>query len=228
MFGLDERIAAASDGASIWIVLAVAILLGLRHATDPDHLVAVTTLVAGGRERAARRAAELGLAWGLGHAATLLAFGLPVLLLGSVLPQRARQAVETVIGFVIVYLALRLLVRWRSGELRFHAHPHAHGTRTRRGAFAIGLMHGAGGSTGVSVLVLASVGSTVVAVMSLALLAAFTVVSMSVMSSGVGWMLASRPAGASLGAVAPALGGASLLFGVWYATAAWTLTPYPF
>jgi hypothetical protein len=228
MFGLDERIAAASDGASIWIVLAVAILLGLRHATDPDHLVAVTTLVAGGRERAARRAAELGLAWGLGHAATLLAFGLPVLLLGSVLPQRARQAVETVIGFVIVYLALRLLVRWRSGELRFHAHPHARGTRTRRGAFAIGLMHGAGGSTGVSVLVLASVGSTVVAVMSLALLAAFTVVSMSVMSSGVGWMLASRPAGASLGAVAPALGGASLLFVVWYATAAWTLTPYPF
>jgi HupE / UreJ protein len=228
MFGLDERIAAASDGASIWIVLAVAILLGLRHATDPDHLVAVTTLVAGGRERAARRAGELGLAWGLGHAATLLAFGLPVLLLGSVLPQRARQAVETVIGFVVVYLALRLLVRWRSGELRFHAHPHAHGTRTRRGAFAIGLMHGAGGSTGVSVLVLASVGSTVVAVLSLALLAAFTVVSMSVMSSGVGWMLASRPAGASLGAVAPALGGASLLFGLWYATAAWTLTPYPF
>jgi hypothetical protein len=228
MFGLDERIAASSNGASIWIVLAVAVLLGLRHATDPDHLVAMTTLVAGGRERAARRAGELGLAWGLGHAATLFAFGLPILLLGSVLPERVQQAAETAIGFVIVYLALRLLIRWRSGELRFHPRPDAHGTRTRRGAFAIGLVHGAGGSTGVSVLVLASVGSTVVAVMSLALLAAFTVVSMSVMSSGVGWMLASRPAGASLGAVEPALGGASLLFGVWYATAAWTLTPYPF
>ena len=46
MFGLDERIAASSDGASIWIVLVVAVLLGLRHATDPDHLTAVTTLVA--------------------------------------------------------------------------------------------------------------------------------------------------------------------------------------
>src|SRR5258705_13969785 len=86
MFGLDERIAASSHGASIWIVLAVAILLGLRHATDPDHLAAVTTLVAGGRERAASRAAELGLAWGLGHAVTLFAFGLPVLLVGSSLP----------------------------------------------------------------------------------------------------------------------------------------------
>src|SRR5258705_7353092 len=115
MFGLDERIAAFSDGASIWIVLAVAVLLGLRHATDPDHLVAVTTLVAGGREGAARRAGELGLAWGVGHAVTLLAFGVPVLLLGRVLPQGVQQAAETAIGLVIVYLAVRVLVRWRTG-----------------------------------------------------------------------------------------------------------------
>jgi hypothetical protein len=60
------------------------------------------------------------------------------------------------------------------------------------------------------------------------LLAVFTAVSMGVMSSGFGSMLASRPAGASLGALAPALGGASLVFGAWYATAAWSLAPYPF
>jgi hypothetical protein len=228
MFGLDERLAASSQGASIWIVLAVAVLLGLRHATDPDHLVAVTTLVAAGRERAARRAGELGLAWGLGHAATLLTFGLPFLLLDSVLPQLVQHAAETAIALVIVYLGLRLLARWRSGELRLHSHPHAHGARTRRGAFAIGLVHGAGGSTGVGVLVLASVRSPGLAVASLLLLAIFTAVSMSVVSSGFGSMLASRPAGASLGAVAPALGGASLVFGLWYATAAWSLTPYPF
>ena len=66
MLGLDDRIAAFSDGGSVWIILAVAILLGLRHATDPDHIAAVSTLVANGRDRAARRAGELGLAWGLG------------------------------------------------------------------------------------------------------------------------------------------------------------------
>ncbi len=228
MFGFDERIAAFADGASIWIVLAVAVLLGLRHATDPDHLAAVTTLVAGGGERAARRARGLGLAWGLGHAVTLFAFGLPILLLDSFLPLRVQQAAETAIGFVIVYLALRLLIRWRRGELRFHAHPQAHGARTRRGAFAIGLVHGVGGSTGVGVLVLASVRSTGLAVISLVLLALFTVVSMTVVSSGFGSMLVSRPARAAFGAVAPALGGASLAFGVWYATAAWSLAPYPF
>ena len=228
MFGLDETIAESAGGASIWVALAAAVLLGLRHATDPDHLVAVTTLVAGRQEGAARGAGELGLAWGLGHAATLFAVGLPILLLGSALPAPIEQAAETAIGFVIVYLALRLLVRWRSGELRFHAHPNAHAARTRRGAFAIGLVHGVGGSAGVGVLVLASARSTGLAVISLVLLAAFTALSMSVLSSGLGSVLATRPAGATLSAVAPALGGASLAFGVWYATAAWSLAPYPF
>ena len=228
MFGLDERIAASSDGASLWIVLAVAVLLGLRHATDPDHLAAVTTLVASGRERAARRAGELGFAWGLGHAAALFAFGLPILLLNSVLPHRVQQAAETAIGVVIAYLALRLLLRWRRGELRFHAHPHAHGARTRRAAFAIGLVHGMAGSAGVGVLVLASVRTTGLAVISLALLAVFTALSMSVLSRWFGSLLVSRPAGAAFGAFAPAMGGASLAFGVWYASAAWNLAPYPF
>ena len=75
MFGLDDYLASYTDGAGIWIVLLVAVLLGLRHATDPDHVAAVTTLVAGSRERTTRRAAELGAAWGLGHAVTLFAFG---------------------------------------------------------------------------------------------------------------------------------------------------------
>ena len=228
MFGLDERIAATSDSASIWIVLAVAVLLGLRHATDPDHLTAVTTLVAGGREHAARRAGELGLAWGLGHAATLFAFGLPVICFNTLLPRPVQQAAETAIGFVIVCLALRLLMRWRRGELRFHAHPQAHGARTRRGAFAIGLVHGLGGSAGVGVLVLASGRSTGLAVVSLALLAVFTAVSMSILSFGFGSVLVSRSARAAFGAGAPALAGASLAFGVWYATAAWSMAPYAF
>src|SRR5919198_5106762 len=161
MLGLDDKIAALSDGGSMWIVLALAILLGLRHATDPDHLAAVTTLVVSGRDRAARRAGELGLAWGLGHAPTLFIFGVPILLLNSYLPELLQQGAETAIGFVIVYLAARLLLRWYRGELRVHAHPEAHGARTRAGAFVIGLVHGMGGSAGVGVLLLASIQSHV-------------------------------------------------------------------
>jgi high-affinity nickel-transport protein len=228
MFGLDEHIAALSDGASLWIVAAVAILLGLRHATDPDHVAAVTTLVAGSRERATRSAGELGVAWGLGHAVTLFAFGLPIVLLERYLPERVQQAAETTIALVIVYLAVRLLLRWRRGELRLHAHPGAHGARTRVGAFGIGLLHGMGGSAGVGILIVASVESSALAVVSLAVLAAFTAVSMGMVSSGFGRALVSRPVQAAFGGLAPALAVGSLGFGLWYAGAAWALAPYPF
>lgn len=241
MFGLDDRIAAFADGGSIWVVLAVAVLLGLRHATDPDHIAAVSTLVAGGRERATRRASELGLAWGLGHAVTLFAFGLPILLLDSYLPGRVQQAAETAIALVVVYLAVRLLVRWRRGD--FHAHEHVHDgeghshthashdhrhPRSRLGAFGIGLVHGMGGSAGVGILLVASIESTAMSVASLILLALFTAVSMTMLSGGFGRTLVSRPLSSAFGSFAPALGTTSLAFGVWYATSAWSLTPYPF
>ena len=228
MLGLDDRIAAFSDGGSVWIVLVVAVLLGLRHATDPDHLAAVTTLVASGRDRAARRAGELGLAWGLGHATTLFIFGVPVLLLNAYLPERVEQAAETAIGFVIVYLAARLLHRCYRGELHFHAHPEAHEARTRAGAFAIGLVHGMGGSAGVGVLLLASIHSHVLAIVSLLLLALFTAVSMTILSTGFGSLLVARPVHSVFASAAPALGAASLAFGLWYGAAAWNAAPYPF
>ncbi len=241
MFGLDDWVASLSDGGSIWIVLAVAVLLGLRHATDPDHLAAVSTLVAGGRDRAARRAGELGLAWGLGHATTLFVFGLPILLLDSYLPERVQQGAETAIAIVIAYLAVRLLVRWRRGEFHTHAHEHADGehshahashghrhARSRLGAFGIGLVHGMGGSAGVGILLVASVESTPLSIASLALLAVFTAVSMTLLSGGFGRTLVSRPVGAAFGGIAPGLGVASLVFGAWYAAAAWSLAPYPF
>jgi ABC-type nickel/cobalt efflux system permease component RcnA len=247
VFGLDEWIAGLSDGSRFWIVLLVAVLLGLRHATDPDHLAAVTTLVAGTRERAARAAGMLGLAWGLGHATTLFAFGLPILLLDKYLPERVQQAAETAIAIVIVYLAVRLLARWRGGLFHVHEHEHdgirhvhvhahaggpehAHGHRARSpaGAFSIGLVHGMGGSAGVGVLIVAAVESTWLAVLSLVLLAIFTAVSMMILSTGFGLTLVSRPVRGVFNGVAPVLGLASLAFGIWYGTAAWGVAPYPF
>jgi ABC-type amino acid transport system permease subunit len=96
------------------------------------------------------------------------------------------------------------------------------------GAFAIGLVHGMGGSAGVGVLIVASVSSTWLAVLSLVLLAAFTAVSMTILSTGFGLTLVSRPVRAAFNGVAPSLALASLAFGLWYGTAAWGVAPYPF
>ena len=91
MFGLDERIASFSSGTTIGVVIVVALVLGLRHATDPDHLAAVTTLLASGRDRAARSAARLGLVWGLGHATSLFVLGLPIVLYRAYLPEQVQR-----------------------------------------------------------------------------------------------------------------------------------------
>src|SRR5213592_2666124 len=167
MFGLDDYLTSFSDGTTLVLVIAVAILLGLRHATDPDHLAAVTTLLAS-TERRARDAAKLGLAWGSGHALTLFGLGVPVVLYRAYLPQAVQRGAETAIGFVIATLAVWLLVRWRRGAFHAHAHEHedlshahlhshrvgrhAHPrSRTPLGAFGIGLLHGIGGSAGVGI-----------------------------------------------------------------------------
>jgi high-affinity nickel permease len=233
MFGLDDWIAGLSHGASFGVVVLVAVLLGLRHATDPDHLAAMTTLVASKRERAARSAAELGAWWGAGHALTLVVFGIPILLAGRLLPERLQQGAETAVAALIVFLGLRLIVRWRHGFFDLHAHPHPeqdhrHAVRSPLGAFGIGVVHGMGGSAGVGLLLLAAIPSETAAVASLLILAVFTAISMTVVTAGFGLTLSVRPVAAASQRLVPALGLSSLAFGVWYAAAAWSLAPYPF
>ncbi|HXF98728.1 MAG TPA: hypothetical protein VNJ46_08980 [Gaiellaceae bacterium] len=233
MLGLDDWIAGLSEGASVAVVLLVAALLGLRHATDPDHIAAMTALVAAGRERAGRSAARLGAWWGAGHAVTLVAFGLPILLAQRYLPELAQRGSETAVAAVIAFLGIRLLVRWRHGYFDLHPHPHEdrrhrHAVRTPAAAFGVGLVHGIGGSAGVAVLLLAAVPSRPLAVASLLVLALFTGVSMSAVTAGFGRTLAARPVAAAASSAVPALGVASLVFALWYGAAAWSLTPYPF
>ena len=225
MFGLDDQIAGLSNGTTLLVVVAVSVLLGLRHASDPDHLTAVTTILASRPERATRHAARLGLTWGLGHASSLFAFGVPVVLYSAYLPRRVQDAAETAVGVVIVALAVMLLVRWRRGAYRFPPHAHPRG-RTGWQAYAIGLVHGMGGTAGVGLLLLATIQSRALAIAALALFAACTAVSMTLLSAGFGVALSSEAVRRSFHRVAPALGVASLAFGVWYALGAQGLVPY--
>ena len=239
MFGLDDRIATLSDGTTLLVVMVVAIVLGLRHASDPDHLAAVTTLIAAGKERAARRAGILGLVWGLGHATSLFVFGIPIVLYRAYLPERVQQGAETLVGLVIVGLAVWLLVRWRRGSFDAHAHGdgeprHAHGPahppnpRTRVQAYAIGLIHGLGGTAGVGILLLSSIPDHALAIAALGVFALFTAISMALVSGGFGLTLSLARVQRSFARLVPVLGTVSLLFGVWYALGAQGLVPYYF
>jgi len=225
MFGLDNWIVHFSDGTTVLIVLVVAVLLGLRHASDPDHLAAVTTLVTNGRGGATR----LGLSWGLGHASSLVAFGVPIVLWKAYLPEPIEQSAEVTIGLVIVALALWLLLRWRRGAF---AHSHTHlrvpPRRTPWQAYGIGLVHGVGGSGGVGILLLAAIHSHAVALLALVLFALCTAASMALLSTGFGVALGRPRAQQAFARVVPAFGMFGLAFGVWYALGALTLVPYVF
>jgi high-affinity nickel permease len=250
MFGLDHTIGSVGTGDAFLLVIAVAALLGLRHATDPDHLTAVSTLIASGEEQSAKRAGILGLSWGIGHATTLIALGLPIVLFNSYLPKPAQQAAEFAVGLLIVALAVRLLVRWRQGRFHAHlhhhegsshrhlhshktstAHEHVHAKRLGRTplqAYGIGLLHGAGGSAGVGLLLLAAIPSQVEATAALVVFAAFTAVSMAIASTTFGLALSRGPLLRGFATAAPALGTLSLAFGAWYALGALGAVPYVF
>jgi high-affinity nickel permease len=225
MFGLDDWIASFNDGATLGLVCLVAVVLGLRHATDPDHLTAVSTLIAGTRERATGAAARLGLSWGLGHATTLFAFGLPIVLFQSYLPAPAQEAAETTVGLVIVALAVSLLLRWHRGAFHTHHHPPRR-ARSPLQAYGIGLVHGMGGSAGVGILLLASIHNQEIAVAALGLFALCTALSMAVLSTGLGFTLERGRVSRVFPALAPILGLLSLSFGVWYALGALQVAPY--
>ncbi len=228
--------------------IVIAVLLGLRHATDPDHLTAVSTLVLSEERDGARQAGLLGLAWGLGHATTIFAFGLPIVFFRTHLPLPVHQAAEGLIGLVIVALAVRLLVRWRRGY--FHAHSHVHGEvshahphvheeprarhtggthghshaeglgRTPLAAYGIGLVHGIGGSAMVGLLVVGAASNRMLGVVGLLLFAGGTAVSMALVSSAFGYALARGPIARLVAPLVPVLGLASLAFGFWYAAGA--------
>jgi hypothetical protein len=200
------------DGAmlTLAVVLGLSLVLGLRHATDPDHLAAVTTLAAGSRP-SPRRAGRLGLAWGAGHATSLLVLGAPIVLWRAFLPDRVQQGAEAVVGVLIIGLAVWLLSRWRRGTLGSRGR-----VRSQATAYGIGVVHGAGGSAGVCIVLLAAISGRWLALASLAVFAVGTCVSMAVLSAGFGRLLGAPGALR----IAPAFGGLSLVFGVWYVLAA--------
>jgi high-affinity nickel permease len=248
MFGLDQWIAGLGAGHPLLLASVLAILLGLRHATDPDHLSAVGTLVASRPGGGPRGALAIGLGWGAGHATSLVVLGIPVVLFAGELPETAGMLAEAAVGVLIIGLAVRLLVRWRRGLLHVHAHEHqgqrhahVHGhaaggaarhdgrkVRSPLGAYAIGLVHGIGGSAGVSVLLLAAIPERGLAIAALVLFATFTAVSMALCTGLAGVALGTRQARDAFPRIAPALGVATLAFGAWYRAGALALAPYPF
>ena len=201
---------------SLLSFLSLGFLLGLKHATDADHVAAVTTFVT--QEKSWLRSCWIGLFWGAGHTLSLALAGVAVILFKLPIPGWIESRLELVVAAMLVVLGIRGIRRVWNGGATLHGHFHRHGTAAhshwhvhRSGdeshetwlhvglrPLLTGIVHGAAGSGALMVLVLSSIQSAFVSLLYVVIFGAGSVVGMIVVSALVGlptrWV-SSRPEG---------------------------------
>jgi len=199
----------------LFVLLGLALALGLRHAADPDHVVAVAAITA--RTKRILPAMWLGIVWGLGHTLTLFAVGAGIILFNLRVPPRVGLSLEFAVGLTLVAVGLlNLKPHGRSGANIDSPHAPPSGTPAWR-AFIVGLVHGLAGSAAVALLVLATVRDPMWACAYLLLFGFGTLAGMALITTGIATPLtvASRK-WAGLGRNARlATGVISIFFGAW-------------
>ena len=110
-------------------IIALGFFLGMRHATDPDHVIAVTTIVA--RQRRVGAAALIGVLWGIGHTLTIVAVGGAIIVFGVAIPPRLGLTMELSVALMLILLGVANvtgIMRWITGTVTpVHVHAHRHG-----------------------------------------------------------------------------------------------------
>jgi ABC-type nickel/cobalt efflux system permease component RcnA len=232
---------------STFAVLGIGLLFGLKHATEIDHVVAVSTIVS--QHRNVWRSAIVGALWGAGHTAALLITGVFVLSLRIAIPERVSHWLE--FGVAVMIIGLGATALWRAlrkrGDVHVHEHSHDgvshvhvhfHDQQTQHEArrdaprahthavsrvglkpILIGAMHGLAGSGALTLLILTQIESTWRGLLFLAVFGAGSLVGMLLMSGLIGlpFALTSRNLTTVHHRLQTAAAVASLAFGFWYA-----------
>lgn len=189
-------------------LLLLGFLMGMRHATEADHLAAMATLAS--RGPSVRSMALQGAAWGSGHTLTLLLFGGIALAMGGIIPDSYAHWLELSVGLMLIILGLDVLRQMRRNRVHFHSHRHADGIRhfhahthsedtphnpdhhrhehtkglpTR--ALFVGLMHGMAGSAAIVVLTAQQASNLASALLYILLFGTGSILGMTVLSTAM-------------------------------------------
>ena len=199
---MEEQLA----GLGLFAALVLGIVLGLRHALDPDHVVAVSTIV--GEYRNPLRSFWVGISWGLGHTTTLFLAGIVIIALRLTIPDGLALLLEFAVGIMLVGLGVQVIYNYWKKKIHQHAHGHEedahshfhshaenpahspehHGVRGvgkpffRKKSYFIGTIQGLAGSAALTLLVLASIDSPLVGIGYILLFGLGSVLSMGVMT----------------------------------------------
>ncbi len=189
----SDFLAQAKLPSFVGIVL-VGLLLGMRHSTDPDHVIAVSTIAS--RERSIGQGAMIGVLWGVGHTLTIFVVGSAIILFGLAIPPRVGLWMEFLVALMLILLGILNLTgalrRWTEKLAPFRGGGTAEtGIISRYGSYnvfrplVVGLVHGLAGSAAVALLVLSTIRSPLLAVAYLLVFGAGTVVGMMLMTSAM-------------------------------------------
>jgi len=216
--------------------LALGFVLGLKHALDADHLVAVSTIV--GREKSVWKSSLVGAVWGMGHTASLFVAAIAVILLRLTISARTAATLEFAVALMLIGLGIDLVRRVVRGEIAIHSHAHGaaghshvhvHGIGPSRAEeehhgigkrpFFIGLVHGLAGSAALMLFVLTTITSPWLGILYVLVFGGGTIGGMLVMSTilGLPFALANRVFEGVVGKIQFAAGLGSLGFGIFYA-----------
>ncbi|MBI1997897.1 MAG: sulfite exporter TauE/SafE family protein [Deltaproteobacteria bacterium] len=190
---------------SLYAAFGLGLILGVKHALDADHLVAVSTIVS--EHKDLKWASLIGAFWGLGHTATLFAVGLLVIGLRVTISPRFALGLEFLVAVMLVFLGINIL--WRSfGVEKIHLHTHTHNPETHthfhvhgapeqehshthpfksmRKPFFVGMVHGLAGSAALMLLVLTAIPSPLAGLAYILIFGFGSVGGMLVLSSLIG------------------------------------------
>jgi ABC-type nickel/cobalt efflux system permease component RcnA len=220
-------------------------VFGLKHATEVDHVVAVSTIVS--EHRSVFRSALVGGLWGAGHTASLVIVGVIVLVFRTTIPALVANWLEFGVALMIIGLGVLAMTRvWRrrsgfhlhkhSHDGQSHVHIHFHEATTRHGhgqssththavssigvkPVLVGTMHGLAGSGAITLLVLTQIKSAWLGLLYLAIFGVGSIVGMLLMSGLIGlpFALTSRNLSGLHHRLQVAAAGLSIAFGLWYA-----------
>jgi hypothetical protein len=189
-------------------VLAIGFILGLKHATEADHVTAVATLVTG--QRSLNQIVRQGIAWGLGHSLTLLSIGVLVLAVGHTIPSWLAQALECKVGAMLMLLGADLLRRVLKSRVHVYSFEksalRSGGTATRSStwsavsvpehisaspyrALVVGMVHGMAGSAALIVLSLGAMQSVGRALLYIVTFGIGSIAGMAVLSAAIAYPL---------------------------------------
>lgn len=201
--------------AQIISILTLSLLLGMRHATDPDHIVAVITVIAK-QKKGILNTALIGALWGIGHSITVTLVAIPIIIYSVVIPPSLEQIMELVVGLMLIILGILNLSGISAkmqgkitpvtihnhphpddkGKKHSHLHLHAVGSLTESlhhlGLFqtirplVIGLIHGLTGSAAIALLVLSTINNTVLSIFYLFVFHIGIITGMMILTLGIG------------------------------------------